>query len=308
MRLSLTVIWGKLHGPAGTLGSILSLHGAPGWLKAWSIMSAPPPVSPDLAQLRREIDAVDDRILELLLQRFALGQSVAEAKRNLPPAPNMRPAREAEILRRLAARWRGPAPVSTMAAIWRHIISSVLGLQGRFTVHLTEEDRRITPALAANHFSAGAQFQTHRTYEHALTEVSQDLQSIAILALPAGQPPSPWWSGLHHGPLRVVARLPFLEPVSDRAYVVALQEPAPSGDDISLAWISGGGRPWADVQAAAPDLRLLASDGDRYLAEGDGFWDQRDTAARRSTFQTMNLDFQTVGAFARPLQISRTST
>jgi chorismate mutase len=271
-------------------------------------MSASPPVPPDLAQLRREIDAVDDRILELLLQRFALGQAVAEAKRNLPPAPNMRPAREAEILRRLAGRWRGPAPVSTMAAIWRHIISTVLGLQGRFTVHLTEEDRRITPEVAANHFSAGAHFRTHRTYEAALVEVTQDLQSIAILALPAGQPPSPWWSNLHEGPLRVVARLPFLEPVSTRAYVVALQEPAPSGDDISLVRISGGGRPWADVQAASPDMRLLASDGDRYLAESDGFWDAAALAGRRAAFQASNMDCHLAGAFARPLQISRTHT
>lgn len=260
---------------------------------------------PDLAQLRREIDSVDDQILDLLLRRFDLGQRVAEAKRNMPPAPNMRPAREAEILRRLAARWRGPAPVNTLAAIWRHIISTVLGLQGTFTVHLTEEDRETTPPLAVGHFSAGAQFQTHLTYERALSAAAGDLQSIAILALPNGNPPSPWWSGLHTGSLRIVARLPFLTPSAADAYVVARQDPAPSGDDISLAWITGGGRAWAEITDLFPGFRLLATDGDRYLAEQDGFWTAAAVDAHRAAVSAQSMDFQGVGAYARPLQVSR---
>jgi chorismate mutase / prephenate dehydratase len=268
-------------------------------------MSKDPTIPPDLARLRQEIDAVDDQILDLLLRRFDLGQGVAVAKRNMPPAPNMRPAREAEILRRLAARWRGPAPVSTLAAIWRHIISTVLGLQGTFTVHLTEDDRETTPPLAVGHFSAGAQFQTHSTYERALAAAAADLQSIAILALPKGNPPSPWWSGLHEGPLRIVARLPFLTPSAADAYVVARQEPGPSGDDISLAWIAGGGRAWAEIGALYSGFRLLATDGDRYLAEQDGFWVGDAVAAHRDRALPLSMDFQAVGAYARPLQISR---
>lgn len=268
-------------------------------------MSKDASIPPDLARLRREIDSVDDQILDLLLRRFDLGQGVAEAKRNMPPAPNMRPAREAEILRRLAARWRGPAPVNTLAAIWRHIISTVLGLQGPFTVHLTEDDRETTPPLAVGHFSAGAQFHTHSTYERALAAAAGDLQSIAILALPPGNPPSPWWSGLHAGPLRIVARLPFLTPSAADAYVVARQEPAPSGDDISLAWIAGGGRAWSEVSVVFPGFRLLATDGDRYLAETDGFWTPDDLAANRAAATPQAMDFQAVGAYARPLQVSR---
>lgn len=270
-------------------------------------MSSDAPAPPELAQLRQEIDAVDDQILALLLRRFDLGRAVADAKRNMPPAPNMRPAREAEILRRLAARWRGPAPVSTLAAIWRHIISTVLGLQGTFTVHLTEEDRDVTPPIAANHFSAGAQFQSHPTYERALAAAAADLQSIAILSLPPGHPPSPWWSGLHQGPLRVVARLPFLTPSSQIAYVVARQEPAPSGDDISLGIVVGGGRAWTEVAPHFDGYRLLATDGDRYLAETDGFLTAAAIGAHQAQAKGHGMEFQAIGAFARPLQISRSS-
>jgi chorismate mutase len=263
---------------------------------------------PVLQRLRQDIDAVDDQILELLLKRFDLGQAVADAKRNMPPAPNMRPAREAEILRRLASRWRGPAPVSTVAAIWRHIISTVLGLQGTFTVHLTEEDREVTPPLAANHFSAGAHFRDHPTYERALAAAADDIQSIAILALPKGNPPSPWWRPLHQGPLRIVARLPFLTPANASAFVVARQEAVSSGDDISLARIAGGGRAWTEVGALFPGFRLLATDGDRYLAEQDGFWEAGDIARFQVAAAPLAMEFQPIGAYARPLQLSRTSS
>jgi chorismate mutase len=270
-------------------------------------MSTDNQTPPVLLRLRQDIDAVDDQILDLLLRRFDLGYSVADAKRNLPPAPNMRPAREAEILRRLAARWRGPAPVSTLAAIWRHIISTVLGLQGPFTVHLTNEDRETTPPLAANHFSAGAQFHEHPTYERALAAAAADLQSVAILALPKGNPPSPWWSGLTQGPLRIVAKLPFLDPSPMSAFVVARQEPTPSNDDVSVARIAGGGRAWAEVGPAFAGFRLLAADGDRYLAEQDGFWQAADIARFCAQAQSQSMEFQAIGAYARPLQVSRSS-
>ena len=271
-------------------------------------MSTDAQTPPVLQRLRQDIDAVDDQILELLLKRFDLGQAVAQAKRDMPPAPNMRPAREAEILRRLASRWRGPAPVSTVAAIWRHIISTVLGLQGTFTVHLTDEDRDITPPLAANHFSAGAQFRDHATYERALAAAAGDLQSIAILALPKGNPPSPWWRALHQGPLRIVARLPFLTPSAASAFVVARQDAVASGDDISLARISGGGRAWSEAGALFPGFRLLATDGDRYLAEQDGFWQAGDVHRFQAAVGPLTMEFHPIGAYARPLQISRSST
>jgi chorismate mutase len=268
-----------------------------------------PPAQADLTQLRREIDAVDAEILAALLRRFDLGRQVADAKASMPPAPNMRPAREAEILRRLAGLWRGPAPVETMAAIWRQIISTVLSLQGPFTIHLATDNPEHARTLAANHFSSGARFVAHDAFEQALGAAEGDMHSIAILALPDGHPPSPWWTHIADGRLRIVARLPFLEPSAVSAYVTARQEPQASGDDISALLLSGGGRPWREVEQAALELgqalRLVAQDGDRYFAEADGFWDGQLPAfdQLKARLQRSGMDMRPLGAYARPLHV-----
>jgi hypothetical protein len=49
----------------------------------------------------------------------------------------------------------------------------------------------------------------------------------------------------------------------------------------------------------------LATDGDRYLAEQDGLWASDDVAAHRARALPVSMDFQAVGAYARPLKISR---
>lgn len=62
-----------------------------------------------LAAVRAEIDAIDDRLLELLNRRAACAQRVAEIKSAAGEADCFhRPEREAEVLRRMAANNRGP--------------------------------------------------------------------------------------------------------------------------------------------------------------------------------------------------------
>src|ERR671926_867882 len=46
-----------------------------------------------------------------------------------------RPAREAEMMRRLAARHKGPLPLDTVESIWRVIISTFTYLQAPYRVH-----------------------------------------------------------------------------------------------------------------------------------------------------------------------------
>ena len=301
-----------LHGPCRVRPSIISLQPVDQYLKAKAKMNPPDPKPPlDLADLRREIDAVDDQILGLLLRRFDLGASVAVAKRNMPPAPNMRPAREAEILRRLAARWRGPAPVETMVAIWRQIISTVLKLQGPFTVHVSGDGSKRAPTLAANHFVSGTDFQVHDTFEQVLNCTERDIQSIAILEIPDGHPPSPWWTRLHTGRLRIVGRVPFTGASQHSAFVVASQDAGASGDDVSVFHLGGAGRPWVVVHAMLSDMqisgRLLASDGDQYLFEIDGFADVESatTGAMRNLSAAHGMDLYLIGAYARPMNLAK---
>jgi chorismate mutase/prephenate dehydrogenase len=57
----------------------------------------------ELAAVRREIDALDDRLVELLAQRLRLVRKVAELKSSTGLAPVHVPDREREVLARARA-------------------------------------------------------------------------------------------------------------------------------------------------------------------------------------------------------------
>ncbi|MGH7441516.1 MAG: chorismate mutase [bacterium] len=90
-----------------------------------------------LASLRRRIDILDDRILDLLNARARMVARVYTCKRKAeggPLAVAFVPAREAEIFRRLAGRNRGPFPAAGVRLVFREIISACRSLEGAFKV------------------------------------------------------------------------------------------------------------------------------------------------------------------------------
>jgi chorismate mutase/prephenate dehydratase len=86
-----------------------------------------------LSQLRRRIDEVDGRMLELLSERGRLVLEVGALK-HAENAPVLRPEREAQILRRLAERNPGPLSDGGLASIWREIISACRDLERRLRI------------------------------------------------------------------------------------------------------------------------------------------------------------------------------
>jgi len=75
-----------------------------------------------LREIREELDAVDDAIVELLVRRFRLLEEVVEAKRRELAAPHD-PAREKAILSRVDEYMRA----RSVPLQWRESIVGVLG-------------------------------------------------------------------------------------------------------------------------------------------------------------------------------------
>ncbi|MCL4792498.1 MAG: chorismate mutase, partial [Gammaproteobacteria bacterium] len=83
--------------------------------------------APALGVLRRQIDAVDDQIQSLIAERAGLAQQVALAKGEGTPATGYyRPEREAEVLRGVVARNKGPLTDEEMVRLFREIMSACL--------------------------------------------------------------------------------------------------------------------------------------------------------------------------------------
>src|SRR3954451_4013728 len=82
----------------------------------------------DLAQLRTEIDAVDQELLGLLNRRASLANEVGELKR-AERSPVFRPEREAQVINGLQTRNPGPLKAENIAHIWREIMSACRALE-----------------------------------------------------------------------------------------------------------------------------------------------------------------------------------
>ena len=82
----------------------------------------------NLAELRTEIDAVDQQLLALLNQRASLANEVGELKR-AEGSPVFRPEREAQVINGLQAANPGPLKAGNVATIWREIMSACRALE-----------------------------------------------------------------------------------------------------------------------------------------------------------------------------------
>ncbi|MCW8920176.1 MAG: chorismate mutase, partial [Sedimenticola sp.] len=84
----------------------------------------------NLDQIRARIDALDSQIQELINQRAAAAQQVAQIKLSEDKdAFFYRPEREAAILRTIKARNTGPMGSEEMARLFREIMSACLALE-----------------------------------------------------------------------------------------------------------------------------------------------------------------------------------
>ncbi len=83
-----------------------------------------------LPELRDQIDAVDNQLLELLNRRATFALEVGELKR-AEGSVVFRPEREAQVISGLQERNAGPIKPDGIAHIWREIMSSCRALEAR---------------------------------------------------------------------------------------------------------------------------------------------------------------------------------
>jgi len=202
--------------------------------------------SPSLAQLRAEIDQIDDDLLALLQRRVAIGRRVAAAKGDAS-GPFLRPGREAQILRRLAASLAPDSdlPVAVMERIWREILAANLARQvAPVTVVWAPEGAESLIELARDRGGVSTRVEAVATPAAALAAVTEGRATLAVLPAPELSAWR-WWPELlvdtPEKP-RIVARLPlFGEPDSTAiaGVGVGFQEADPSGDDVTLCVVPG---------------------------------------------------------------------
>jgi chorismate mutase len=174
---------------------------------------SPRQATPSLADLRREIDRIDADMHALLIERGEIIDRLIAVKKTEETGSAFRPAREAEMMRRLVQRHHGSLPLDTAESIWRVIISTFTFVQAPFSVHadLSAGDALMRDS-ARFHFGFTVPFVPHMgaaTVVEAVTESKGDLGLVPAFAI-AGS--GPWWTALEFASApKIIARLPFVE-------------------------------------------------------------------------------------------------
>jgi chorismate mutase len=173
----------------------------------------PKPPTPSLAELRAEIDRIDEAMHKLLIERGEIIDRLIAVKRTSESGSAFRPAREAAMMRRIVERHHGILPLDTVESIWRVIIATFTHVQAPFSVHAD-----LTPGEAAMrdsarfHFGFTVPFVPHMGAEGVVAAVSAsrgDLGLVPAVGI-AGAPA--WWALLEASDApKIIARLPFVE-------------------------------------------------------------------------------------------------
>lgn len=229
-----------------------------------------PAIPPDLEELRRRLDDLDDRLHDLLIERAEVVGQVAAQKRG-GNISSYQPAREALILRRLAARRPGCFPLAPLLRMWREMLAATVRQQSPFTVAVFIPEVQEVEAgglwdLARDHYGSSAPISAHRSASRVIRAVGEGEATVGVLPMPSPGDPEPWWRSLlsaDEKTPRVITRLPFGPRGNARnggidALVIGFAAPQETGADRTLLAVE-----------TAPDIsrtRILALLAQRHLA------------------------------------------
>ena len=177
-------------------------------------MPKPPHPQPmSLADLRRDIDRIDEAMHELLIERGEIIDRLIAVKKTQESGSAFRPAREADMMRRLVQRHHGSLPLDTVESIWRVIISTFTYVQAPFAVRadLSAGDALMRDT-ARFHFGFTVPFVAHMGAASVVEAVSESKGDLGLVPAFAIAGAGPWWTALEFAAApKIIARLPFVE-------------------------------------------------------------------------------------------------
>lgn len=254
------------------------------------------PAPDPLRAIRDRIDAIDEAIHRLLIDRSGVISELIEAKGTSAPGAAFRPNREADMMRRLVQRHAGKLPITTVEHIWREIITTFTAIQAPFEVIAGPADDPLAMRdLVRFYFGFSVPVSGAESNDAAIAEVARSRKHIAVIGASS---PGRWWEALAPPSApKVLARLPFID-IPDRpadlpAYVIGPLLKEPYEPDVQLFAMTD--TPGLQAALASFGGVTAAQSGEEILVElpvavtladiGDGHRVHRDARKVGSFFQ-----------------------
>lgn len=133
-----------------------------------------------IQELRKKIDEIDNRLLDLLNERARIVIEVGEIKK-AEGIDLHAPTREREIMERLAARNTGPFPQDALKAVYREILSTSLSLERPLKVAYLGPRATFTHMAGMQKFGLAAQYLPVETIKDVFNEVERGRADYGVV-------------------------------------------------------------------------------------------------------------------------------
>ncbi len=132
--------------------------------------------------LRKKIDQVDEKIVELLNERASLAQKIGQTK-NLGKEEVYVPGREKEIFQRISSLNRGPLPEQAIRSIYREVLSASRSVEAAIKVAYLGPEATFTHMAARERFGSSVIFIPLPSIADVFIEVSQGRVDYGVVPI-----------------------------------------------------------------------------------------------------------------------------
>jgi chorismate mutase/prephenate dehydratase len=135
-----------------------------------------------LEELRNKIDALDERLVELINQRAQIVVEVGKLKA-ADAAPIYAPDREKAVLDKIARRNKGPLPDKALAAVWREIMSGSFFLERPLRIAYLGPEGSFSHNAAILKFGQSVDYEALADIRAIFEEVSKGHSDFGIVPI-----------------------------------------------------------------------------------------------------------------------------
>lgn len=140
----------------------------------------PPAGDADLAELRGKIDEIDAQIQALIAERALCAKEIGALKGLTKTADFYRPEREAQVLRRVVERNRGPLRNEEMVRLFRELMSACLAQEEPLKVAYLGPEGTFTQSAVLKHFGHSVRALSVATIEDVFHEVEAGIADFGV--------------------------------------------------------------------------------------------------------------------------------
>jgi chorismate mutase/prephenate dehydratase len=135
-----------------------------------------------IKDLRKKIDAIDRKIVELINRRTSHVLQIGKIKR-VGRKGIYAPEREKEIYGRIASLCKGPLPVNSLKAIYREIMSAAMALEKEIVIAYLGPEATFTHMAARRKFGASVRYAAADSIADIFLEVERGHADYGVVPI-----------------------------------------------------------------------------------------------------------------------------